>query len=84
LKAGSVKLWNGVVCLSLAVGFERDRVRLGLPAAVERLGNGLAYNGLTLDGDEQLLAGVLIGEVSSIELAEAICSERRMDLRVVH
>jgi hypothetical protein len=25
-------LWRGMICLSLAVGFERDRARLGLRA----------------------------------------------------
>jgi hypothetical protein len=40
-------LLRGMVCLSLAVGFEEDRARLGLPAAVNRLRDALAYNGLT-------------------------------------
>jgi hypothetical protein len=30
-------VWRGVISLSLAVGFEEDKARLGLPAAVERL-----------------------------------------------
>jgi hypothetical protein len=42
------ELRRGMICLSLPVGFEEDRVRLGLPAAVERLRDALAYNGLTL------------------------------------
>jgi hypothetical protein len=32
--------------------------------------DAVAYNGLTLDSDERLLAGVLAGSVSSVELAE--------------
>jgi hypothetical protein len=35
---------------------------------------------LTLDTGAQLLVGVLAGDVSSVELAEAICSMRRMGL----
>jgi hypothetical protein len=35
----------------LAVGFEEDRARLGLPATVDRLRDALAYNGPTLDSD---------------------------------
>jgi hypothetical protein len=70
-----------MICLSLAVGFEEDRARLGLPAAVDRVRDALAYDGLMLDSDARLLAGVLSGDVSSVELAEAICSPRRMDLR---
>jgi hypothetical protein len=73
-------LLRSAICLSLAVGFEEDRAKLALAAAVERLRDALAYNGLTLDGDERLLAGVLDGSVSSVELAEAICSPQRMDL----
>jgi hypothetical protein len=77
-------LWRGMICLSLAVGFEEDRARLGLPAAIDRLRDALAYNGLTLDGDERLFAGVLDGRVSSVELAEAICSRPRMGLLTTH
>ena len=66
-------LWRSMICLSLAIGFEQDRTRVGLAAAVERLRDVLAYNRLTLDGDEALLAGVLQGTVSSVQLAEAIC-----------
>jgi hypothetical protein len=73
-------LWRGMICLSLAIGFEEDRARLGLPAAVDRLRDALAYNGLTLDSDDRLLAGVLVGNVSGVELADAICSARRMGL----
>src|SRR5438132_1238658 len=40
----------------------------------------LAYDGLTLDGDERLLAGALEGSASRVQLAEAICSARRMGL----
>jgi hypothetical protein len=72
--------WRGLICLSLAVGFEEDRARLGLPAAVDRLRDALAYNGLTLDSDDRLLAGVLVGNVSNVQLAKAICSPRRMGL----
>jgi hypothetical protein len=70
-------LWIGKICLSLAIGFEEDRSRLGLPAAVDRLRDALAYNGLTLAGDDRMTAGVLDGSVSSLQLAEAICSARR-------
>jgi hypothetical protein len=77
-------LWRGTICLNIAVGFEEDRARLGLPAAVDRLRDALAYNGLTLHSDARLLAGVLAGDVSSVELAEAICSARRMGLTEVH
>jgi hypothetical protein len=76
-----------MICLSLAVGFEEDRARLGLAAAVERLRNALAYNGLTLDGDDRLLDGVMEGSVSSEQLAEAICSAQRLrlsEMPVVH
>jgi hypothetical protein len=70
-------LFRGMICLSLAIGFEEDRARLGLPAAVERLRDALAFNGLMLEGDERLLDGVRHGTVSSVQLAEAICSARR-------
>jgi hypothetical protein len=73
-------LFRGMTCLSLAIDFEEDRARLGLAAAVERLRDVLAHNALTLDGDERLLAGVLDGSVSEVQLAEAICSKRRMGL----
>jgi len=69
-----------MICLSLAIGFEEDRARLDLPAAVERLRDALAYNGLTLDGDDLLMAQALTGEVSDVQLAEAICSMQRMGL----
>jgi hypothetical protein len=35
---------------------------------------------LILNGDEQLLAGVLTGEVSSEQLTEGICSKQWMGL----
>jgi hypothetical protein len=73
-------LFKGLVCLNLAMRFEEDKARIGLPAAVDRLRDALAYNRLTLVGDERLLAGVLDGSVSSVELAEAICSTRGMGL----
>jgi hypothetical protein len=69
-----------MICLSLAIGFEEDRARLGLSAAVERWRDALAYDALTQDGDDRLFAGVLAGEVSSVELAEAIFSASRMGL----
>jgi hypothetical protein len=73
-------VWRGMICLSVAIGFEEHRARLGLPAAVDRLRDALAYNGLTLPSDEKLLAGARAGEVSSAQLAEAICSPWRMAL----
>jgi len=42
--------------------------------------DALAHNGLTLDGDDLLMGQVLAGEASSVQLAEAICSMRRMGL----
>jgi len=38
-------LWRGMICLSLAVGFEEDLARLGLAAAVERLRDAPVYKG---------------------------------------
>ena len=73
-------LWRGMICLSLSVGFEEDRARLGLPAAVDRLRISLIENALWLNGDDELLAGVLMETVSSVELAEQLCSMRRMGL----
>jgi len=73
-------LWRGMVCLSLAIGFEEDRVRLGLEAAVNRLRDGLKYNGLWLDGDDQLLGSTLNNEISRERLAQMLCSIRRMGL----
>jgi hypothetical protein len=73
-------LWHAMICLSLMIGFEEDRARLGLPAAVDRLRDAVAYNGLTLDTDELLLADVLAGDVPSVQLADATCSPRRMGL----
>jgi hypothetical protein len=64
----------------LAIRFEQDRARLGLPAAVNRLRDALACNGLTLEGDERLLAGVLADRISPEVLAESICSMQRMAL----
>jgi len=49
--------------------------------ARDRLRDPLTLNGLTLDGDKRLFVGVTAGEVSGVELAEAICSPRRMGLR---
>ena len=39
---------RSMIFLRLAVGFEEDRARLGLLAAVDRLRDGSAYNGVTL------------------------------------
>jgi hypothetical protein len=66
-------LMRGMICFSLAIGFEEDRARLGLPAAVDGLRDARAYNRLTLDSDDRLLAGY----VSHVELAGGICSARR-------
>ena len=71
---------RGMICFSLAVGFEEDRARLGLSVAVDRLRKALVENDLLLPGDEQLLASVLGGEVSSEQFAEALCSMKRMGL----
>ena len=75
-------LFRGMICLSLAVGFEEDRARVGLSAAVDRLRDALAHNGPTLDGDERLLTQVLDGSVSSVQFAEAISSMQRMRLPI--
>jgi hypothetical protein len=80
IDGGDPLLWRGMICLSLAVGFEEDKARFGVAAAVERLRDALAFNGLMLDGDRKLLLGVRHGTVSSVELAEAICSPLRMGL----
>jgi hypothetical protein len=69
-----------MVCLSLAVGFEEDRARFGLPAAVDRLRKALIENDLWLSDDDRLLVGILAGEISSERFAEALCSMRRMGL----
>jgi hypothetical protein len=74
------RLIRGMICLSLAVGFEEDRVRIGLPGAIGRLRTALIENDLWLCGDDQLLLGVLTGRVSSEQLAEALCSMKRMRL----
>jgi hypothetical protein len=57
---------RGMIYLSLAIGFEEDRKRLGLFAAVDRLLDALAYNGLTLDGDERMFAGVMASGISEV------------------
>jgi hypothetical protein len=74
------QLVRGMICFSLALGFEEDRGRLGLSAAIDRLRSALAENDLLLPGDDQLLAGVLSGDVSSQHFAEALCSMKRMGL----
>ena len=66
-------VWRGTICLSLAIAFEVNRARFGLPAAIDRLRDSLDYHGLTLDGDELLFAGVLDGSVSSEQLTESLC-----------
>jgi hypothetical protein len=58
---GSPSLWRAMICLSLAIGFEEDRARLGLSTAVDRLRDALVYKGLMAVGDERLLAGVIAG-----------------------
>jgi len=73
-------LLRGMICLSLAVGFEEDRARVGLAAAIDRLRSALIANDLWLHGDDQLLVGVITGEVSSEQFAEALCSMERMRL----
>ena len=74
------QLIRGMICLSLAIGFEEDRARLGLSVAIDRVRNALVDNDLWLCGDEQLLLAVLTGEVSSEKFAEALCSMRRIGL----
>jgi len=74
------RVLRGMICFSLAVGFEEDRARLGLSVAVARLRNALVENDLLLPGDDQLLASVLAGHISSEEFAEALCSMKRMGL----
>jgi len=76
----SDQLLRGMICLSLALGFEEDRVRHGVAEAVNRLRNALLKNDLWLSGDDQLLLGILTGEVSSEQTAEALCSMKRMGL----
>lgn len=71
---------RGMICFSLAVGFEEDRARLGLSVAIDRLRNALVENDLLLPGDDQLLAGILGGHISSEQFAEALCSMKRMGL----
>jgi len=66
-----------MICLSLAVGFEEDLRGLACPAAIDRLRDALAYNGLTRDGDDRRMSKVFTGEVSSVQLAEALCSVQR-------
>jgi hypothetical protein len=73
-------LLRGMICLSLAVGFEEDRARVGLAAAIDRLRTALIANDLWLCGDDQLLDGVITGKVSSEQFAEALCSMKRMSL----
>jgi hypothetical protein len=73
-------LWRGILCLSLAMRFEKDRARLGLLTALDRVRVALGDNGLWLDGDDELLTNVLIGKVSDEQFAEALCSMKRMGL----
>lgn len=72
--------FRAMICLSLATRFEEDRMRLDLPAAVERLCKALTFNGLTMNGDEQLFARVPDSSVSAVGLAEAICSRRQIEM----
>jgi len=58
--------------------FERDRARLGLATALGEVRRALNENGLWLEGDEQLLSGVLGGLVSREQFAEALCSIERL------
>jgi hypothetical protein len=74
----SDQLLRGMVCFSLALGFEEDRARYGVAEAVNRLRNALVENDLWLSGDDQLLSGILAGELSSEQVAEALCSARRI------
>jgi hypothetical protein len=60
--------------------FEKDRARVGLSTALDRVRAALSDNGLWLDGDNQLLASVLVGEVSDEQFAEALCSMKRIGL----
>jgi hypothetical protein len=69
-----------MICFSLALGFEEDRARLGLPAAIDRLRNALFENDLSLPSDEELFADVLSGNISSQQFAESLCSMKRMGL----
>ena len=73
-------LLPGITCLSLAIGFEEDRSRLGLAAAVDRLRDALHYDDLWMPGDDLLLDQARTGQLSSEQFAEAICSEGRMEL----
>lgn len=41
-------------------------------------------NRLTLEGDKALLVGVMGGSVSSVQLAEPICSPPLMTLQAAH
>jgi hypothetical protein len=73
-------VWRGILCLSVAMRFEKDRARLGLSAAIDRVRVALCDNGLWLEGDDQLLANVSTGSVTSEQFAEALCSTQRMGL----
>jgi hypothetical protein len=71
-------LVRGMICFSLALGFEEDRARLGLSVALDRLRDALVENDLLLPDDDLLLARVLGGNISREEFAEALCSMKRM------
>jgi len=43
-----------------------------------QLGDALAFNELTLDGNHLAMADVLAGEVLSEQFAETVCSMQRM------
>ena len=80
MATGTDGIVRGLICFSLAIGFEEDRARLGLRAAIDRLRSALVENDLLLPDDEQLLAAVQAGSVSSEQFAEALCSATRMGL----
>lgn len=54
----SNQLWRGMICLSLAIGFEEDRARLRMSGAVRRLARVLC-------------AALLLGAAAQPSLAEA-------------
>jgi len=76
------QLWRGIICLSVAMRFEKDRARLGLSIAIDHVRVALSDNGLWLEGDEQLLADVYAGKISREQFAEALCSMRRLGLAI--
>jgi hypothetical protein len=71
-ETGAVAIWD-FSCLRGEPDSARLAGRRRSPA--RRLG---PYNGLTLDSDERLLPSVLAGDMSDVELAQSICSLRRI------